>query len=372
MGWRAALSDFRNKRVADPAFRRSAKAFAPTRGKAREEARALFDLVAGFVYSQTLLACIEADLFEFLAGGPRSIAEIAAQANLPESGAERLVAAAASLDLLERRDGGDAALGRLGAALVGDAGLAAMIRHHRLLYADLAEPLGVLRGEADGALAAFWGYGRAETDAGRPDAYSELMAATLPMVAEEVFAAYDLSRHQRLLDVGGGEGAFLIEAARAAPGLRLGLFDLPPVAERAGRRLAEAGLADRAATHAGSFLWDPLPAGADLISLIRIIHDHGDADAMTILRACRAALTPGGTLLLAEPMAGARGAAPMGEAYFGFYLSAMGEGRPRAASTLTAMLREAGFAGVRVHRSRMPLITDVITAVSDEKIVNPI
>jgi len=370
MGWRAALNDLRNRLVANPRFRRSAKAFAPTRGKAREEARALFDLMAGFVYSQTLLACVETGLFGFLKDGARPLADIADQTGLPPEGAERLARAAASLDLLEPRSGGRFALGPLGAALVGDEGLAAMIRHHRLLYEDLADPLAVLRGEPGGALAGFWGYGRADRAAGRPDAYSELMAATLPMVAEEIVAAYDLGRHQHLLDVGGGEGAFLIEAARAAPSLRLSLFDLPPVAERARRRLEAAGLAGRSDIHAGSFLADSLPQGADLISLVRIIHDHGDADAMAILRACRTALAPGGALLLAEPMAGARGAAPMGEAYFGFYLAAMGSGRPRSARRLSGMLADAGFSDIRLHRSRMPLITDLITASIPTKSVN--
>jgi len=246
--------------------------------------------------------------------------------------------------------------------MVDEPGLAAMIRHHRLLYDDMADPLAVLRGQSAGRLAAFWGYGREGGAAGRSDDYSSLMAATLPMVAEEVFAACDLSRYRQILDVGGGEGAFLIEAARHAPDVKLALFDLPPVAERARARLAGAGLAHRAEAHAGSFLTDPLPEGADIITLVRIVHDHGDDDVMRLLRACRSALSPGGTLLLAEPMADAPGSAPMGEAYFGFYLLAMGQGRPRNPHQLTTMLAEAGFTAMRRFAPRMPLIAGVITA----------
>jgi len=368
MGWRGALGDLRNRIVGEPEFRRFAKSFAPTRGKARGEARALFDLMAGFVYSQTLLACVETGLFDFLKTGPKSLPDIAGHAGLPPDGAERLARAAASLGLLEARGGDRYALGGLGAAMVGDDGLAAMTRHHALLYRDLTDPLAVLRSETDGALAAFWGYGRAAgadaagSDSGRPNAYSALMAATLPMVADEIFAACKPGRHRRLLDVGGGEGAFLEEAGRRAPRLDLALFDLPPVAERARVRLARSGLSDRAQIHGGSFITDSLPAGADLITLVRILHDHGDDTVMTLLRACRSSIAPGGTLLVAEPMAGARGAEPMGEAYFGFYLMAMGRGRPRSAARLTAILQEAGFGRVRLHRSRMPLIANVLTA----------
>lgn len=362
MGLRAAFGDLRNRVVSDPGFRRFAKAFPLTRAKARGEARALFDLMAGFVYSQTLLACVETDLFEFLKSGPRTLAEIAAHTGLPHEGAERLARAAASLTLLEARSGDRYALGGLGAAMVGDEGLAAMTRHHRLLYGDLADPLALLRGETDGDLAAFWGYGREAGDDGRPDAYSQLMAATLPMVADEIFAACDLGHHGRLLDVGGGEGAFLKEAARRAPDLDLSLFDLPPVADRAQRRLFEAGLSQRVHIHGGSFVTDALPEGADLITLVRILHDHGDDTVEALLRACRDSIAPGGTLLVAEPMAGARGAEPMGEAYFGFYLAAMGRGRPRSAATLKAMLSAAGFTEIRLHQPRMPLIANILTA----------
>ena len=85
----------------------------------------------------------------------------------------------------------------------------------------------------------------------------------------------------------------------------------------------------------GDFRTDPLPEGADIVSLVRVVHDHDDEAALAILRAAWQALPAGGTLLLAEPMAGTRGAGGVG-AYFAFYLLAMGSGRPRRAEELTA------------------------------------
>lgn len=362
MGLKSALNDFRNKLVSNPALRRAAKSNPLTRPKARQEARDLFDLMAGFVYSQTLLACVEIDLFEYLADGPKSMADIAEHSGLPQDSAERLAKAAASLDLLEARSGDRYTLGRLGAAMVNEPGLAAMTRHHRLLYEDLIDPLSVLRENKPGKLAGFWGYGQQSGQPGAADDYSALMAATLPMVAEEILARCDLRQFSQLLDVGGGEGVFLSEAARSAPDLNLALFDLPPVAERANQRLADLGLGDRTDIYPGDFLADSLPEGADLISLIRIIHDHGDEDVMFLLRACRSALETGGTLLIAEPMADASGAGPMGEAYFGFYLRAMGKGLPRTPARLREMLTDAGFSQITLHKSRMPLVAGIMIA----------
>jgi demethylspheroidene O-methyltransferase len=67
-------------------------------------------------------------------------------------------------------------------------------------------------------------------------------------------------------------------------------------------------------------------------------------------------------ILVAEPLAGTPGAAPMGDGYFGFYLLAMGQGRPRTAAELSGMLANAGFSRIRQHRTRRPLLTGVVTA----------
>jgi demethylspheroidene O-methyltransferase len=98
-----------------------------------------------------------------------------------------------------------------------------------------------------------------------------------------------------------------------------------------------------------------------VISLIRVVHDHDDDSVMTLLRAVRAALAPGGTLLLAEPMSGGA-TAPIADAYFGFYLLAMGSGRARSPETLAALLQRAGFASCRLVRTAAPMLTRLIVA----------
>jgi demethylspheroidene O-methyltransferase len=81
------------------------------------------------------------------------------------------------------------------------------------------------------------------------------------------------------------------------------MFDLPPVLALARENLRAKGLSERVSLHPGSFLDDPLPRGADLISLVRVAHDHPDAVVRQILQKAYDALPVGGTLLVAEPMA---------------------------------------------------------------------
>ena len=351
----------RDRLVSQPAFRKWAAKFPLTRHVARRRTSELFDLCAGFVYSQILSASLDLHLFDVLAERPLLLAEAAARLGLTEEAARRLLDACVALRLVSRRSGGRYGLGALGAALVNNSGLTAMIAHHRLLYADLADPVAVLRGESGTRLSEYWAY-RHDASADDVSGYSALMAATQPMVADEILDAYDFGRHRCLLDVGGGDGAFLVAASARAPRLQLMLFDLPAVASRAARRFESLGLAARAQVAPGSFLTDSLPRGADVISLVRVIHDHDDSAVRRLLHAVRAALPDDGVLLLGEPMAETPGAARMGDAYFGFYLLAMGRGRPRSADRLTALLLECGFGQVRRLTTSTPLLASVLIA----------
>ena len=353
--------------LADPGFQRWASGFPLTRPMARRRTRALFDLCAGFVYSQVLFACVRLGVFPILADGPLGIEDLARRIDLTAEATHRLVDAAVSLRLLTRRNGKRVALGALGAALAGNPGVAAMIEHHAILYADLKDPVQLLKGDHHGTgLAGYWPYAQEGAPAALPPdkvaEYSTLMTLSQPFIAEEVLSAYPIAKHRCLLDVGGGEGAFLMAAADSNPNLSLMLFDLPAVAERARARLAAAGLEDRARTVGGSFLSDPLPAGADIVSLVRVVHDHNDAEVLTLLRKVKEILPARGTLLIAEPMSDTPGAEPAGDAYFGFYLLAMGRGRPRSPGRLSELLEQAGFSRSRLLKTSRPLLTRVMIA----------
>ena len=103
-------------------------------------------------------------------------------------------------------------------------------------------------------------------------------------------------------------------------------------------------------------------SGPNLVSLIRVLHDHDDEPALALLRALRASWPRGARLLIAEPMAETRQARPMGHAYFGFYLMAMGSGRPRSLQELRVLLERAGFTHGREVRTGQPLLLRMLVA----------
>jgi len=365
--WRDQLYGLRDRLLASPDFRRRVTAIPIIRHFAQKNARDAFDLCAGFVYSQVLYACVELELFEILAKEPLTVEALSRRLSLPPDAVERLLTAGVSLRLLSQRSGARYGLGMLGAALIDNPGVAAMVRHHALLYRDMADPVALLRAKrGDAELAQFWRYvgsdSPAELSAAEVSDYSALMAVSQIPLAEEVLAAYSVRQHRRLLDVGGGEGGFATRAAAQAPGLQITLFDLPAVAARAEVHFREAGLNGRVHAKGGDFLAESLPRGNDLATLIRVLFDHEDSGARKILRRVRESLTEDGTLLIAEPMSGTAGAQPIGDAYFGFFLWAMGRGRPRTFKQHKRLLNASGFSQVREVSSRQPLLVRLIVA----------
>ncbi|MFO6447753.1 methyltransferase [Erythrobacter sp. NE805] len=358
----------RNRLFADPRFQHWAARLPLIRWIARSRANGAFDLLAGFAYSQVLRAWVEGGLFAVLQDGPLPPAAVAARMDLTEEAALTLLRAGWALMLAEEPAPGLWMLGEQGAVFASNPGVQAMVRHHRLLYADLADPLALLRADRrePTALSRFWTYagalhGAAERGVETAE-YSQLMAASQHFVADEVLASVSFRGARRLLDVGGGHGAFLRAIGTAHPHLALGLFDLPEVAATGARLLGEALGPQRVTAHPGNFFKDSIPQGYDMVSLIRILHDHDDGPAQALLANIRASLAPGAQLLIAEPMARIPGLEPMGEAFFGLYLWAMGSGRPRSPGEITAMLTAAGFARVRIVATAQPVNASVVLA----------
>ena len=97
--WEQRWITWRNKVFSSPRFRRFAMRNPLMRPVSRAKAESLFNLINGFVYTQVVLACVRTGLIPRLAAGPLSVADVATIADLPVSAAERLLKAAASIDL---------------------------------------------------------------------------------------------------------------------------------------------------------------------------------------------------------------------------------------------------------------------------------
>ena len=358
--WRLRWHQYRNKLIANPRFQKWAARTPLTRLIANRRATQLHHITAGFVYSQTLAAFVELDIHNLLADGPAQTEGLISATGIPEPALLTLLKAAKGLGLLECYEGSVWGLGELGAAMLANPGIAAMVRHHQHLYADLTDPTALLRQRDNTALANYWAYGEVKTGEISPETYSELMATSQGMIADYVLDAVDFSDKVSLVDIAGGTGAFARHAVERFPNIRATVFDLPAVAEQAVAAHNSHDTANALQYQGGDMFEDPLPEQADIMTLVRVLHDHDDKPAQHLINKAFQALPIAGQLMVAEPMAETPGSESIGHTYFGFYLWAMGSGRPRTATELTSMMQIAGFNNVREAKSPMPSLVRVL------------
>lgn len=364
------IRHLRNRLLANPKFRSKSQKIPFIHSLANRRANDLFALCSGFVHSQVLLAFVRTGLPDALSSGAKSVPQLASHARIPAARMQVLLRAATALELCAPLGSERYALGDLGAVLVSNDGLVAMILHHDALYEDLADPLHLLSGTGPpGQLQKYWAYAdpdRTTLEDVDVDAYTRVMGASQQAVAEQALSAIDLGDRRHLLDLGGGDASFAIAAASKWPHLRVTVADLPAVVAAARTHVAERQLDDRIDTLAIDFHSTPLPVGHDALSVVRILHDHDDAEVAGLLRAAQASLPNNGLLIVAEPIAEATRAGRLLEAYFSFYLLAMGQGRLRRFSELKTLLEAAKFGSIQRHKTSMPLIASVVSALQQD------
>lgn len=346
-----------------------------TRWYAQRKTSQVFDLMVGFVNFQVLLTCVKSGLLDRVFESPCGLEELSQQTHLPKESIDRLVLSALSLNLIDQRGVNRYGIGSLGLPVVSYPGIKAMIEHNAVLYADMLETVNLLRTHEHSQMHQYWPYTNGEdpeqsdfahlqqaslAKAKQFERYSDLMSASQNFVIDEITASYDFSSHHRMLDIGCGKGRFVSTLAKQYSNLTFELMDLPLVMGLTQEHLKEVDFFSRLSFNPASFKTDPLPREVDLITLVRIAHDHSDEVVQALLRKIYWTLPSKGTLLLAEPMADPKGAKH--DAYFHFYLLAMGEGRLRTPHQLSKMMVQAGFDQVKLLPNPMPMHTRILIA----------
>ena len=161
-----------------------------------------------------------------------------------------------------------------------------------------------------------------------------------------IVAAYDFSGFERVVDVGGGQGALLLGVLSANPKLRGMLFDMPSVVANA-IALKTGSMAGRCEVIGGDF-FKSVPEGADGYLMRVVIHDWNDDDALKILKSCRRAIRPDGKLLLIESVLKPANQPDLSRFNDLIMLALTPGGRERTEAEFNELLRKAGFALTRV------------------------
>ncbi|MGP8247027.1 MAG: methyltransferase [Bryobacteraceae bacterium] len=199
--------------------------------------------------------------------------------------------------------------------------------------------------------------------AGRGQDWTEAFIAAMHRNASEraplVLRAVGIENVRRMLDVGGGSGAYSIAFARANSALQAEILDLAAVEPIALGHIREAGVTGRVKVRAGDLRSDRLGEGYDLVFVSAICHMLSPAENLDLLRRCREALAPGGRVVIQDFILEADKTAPRSAALFALnMLVGTREGSSYSEPEYTAWLGEAGFREIR--RVRLPGITGLM------------
>jgi len=320
---------------------------------ARAPEEVLWDLMRGAVAARTLGLVVELGIPEALAGGPRPVDELAAEADADPESLHRLLRALASQGVVTENEPRQFALTPLGAALRTDAPGAARSTimtlagdwqwkawDHFLYSLQTGKP----------AMARAHGMGVFEYLAAHPEdsaRFNEAMVGLYGGVGAAVVGSYDFSRFKTVVDVGGGTGSLLAEILRANDIARGILLERPEVIPQARHAIEAANLSARCQMIAGDF-FVALPAGHDAYILAHVLHDWTDEQALAILRNCRAAIAKDGRLLIVEAVLPA-GDAPHHSKLIDLVMLTVTGGVERSAEEFASLLAAADFRLLKIH-----------------------
>jgi hypothetical protein len=253
-------------------------------------------IALGFMAAKHLFAANEIGLFEALATGSASIAELSARTNIPPRTLAIVASAMVSLGLLQLEDERYRNSDTAAAFLVGRPGadLRPLLRFlNRISYPTWQNLDAAVRTGESQALFADFSEEEQQIFSAGVESFTAPMAAALA-------TSYDFGRHRQVMDVGGGTGSFLLAVLRRHPALTGTLFELPGACAVARVRLAREAEGARITIVEGDLSRDPLPTGHDVLIVANAVHVLSAAHNIALFHKLRSGVSAGARLLLVD------------------------------------------------------------------------
>lgn len=256
----------------------------------------IWEIARGFQASRILLSAVELGIFEALGDEELTSAGVASKIGADPRATDRLMDALVALNLLSKEGDLFANTPDTGEYLVpGKPGYAGGALGHII---NLWHSWSTLTEAVRAGTSVYERPAEA-----RPEQARYFMAAMHLFAGENapsVLAEIDLTGTKRVLDVGGGSGAYSIAFCAAKPDLQSVVFDLPDIVPITREYAAQAGFADRISTVTGDFNADDLPSGFDLVFMSQILHSNSREENARLIRQAYNALNQGGQVVVQE------------------------------------------------------------------------
>jgi SAM-dependent methyltransferase len=265
---------------------------------------------------RAVLAAIRLDVFEALASGPMSAAELAQRLHADAGGVQRLLHALEPLGYVKRQGDRYANTSMTIKWLLRSSPMsfAPYFRYWGAIIPRLMDDLeiSIEQGRAPRNL---YEWIEHEPEVSRD--FQEAMISLANFALGDVIGKLQLpDSARRLLDVGGGHAMYSVALCQKYPLLSAVVFDSPQALVTGRANIDRARLANRVTVQTGNFFRDELGSGYDAALLFNIIHDCSPDQNVELLRKAARALNPGGQLIVLEQLAG-KALLPMGNAING-------------------------------------------------------
>jgi SAM-dependent methyltransferase len=255
-------------------------------------------MAGAYQTSCVLLAGVQLDLFTVLDSGPREETGLAAELGCPLRSFDMLLTALEALGLV-RRENGVVSIENTARALLSRNSpdyLGFIIRHHGNMMSGWQKlTQAVYTGSRTAMESALF-----TQDAQEREDFLMGMYNVARLQADRIARTLDLSGRKKLLDIGGGPGAYAVFFCQANPELECIVFDLPTSEPFARKIIARYDLEERIHFVAGDYLADPLPKGQDVAWLSQVLHGETPGNATALVQSAAKALNSGGLLCIQE------------------------------------------------------------------------
>jgi len=299
------------------------------------------DMARAYMQSKTILTAVELDVFTKVGARGGTAAEIATRTETHARAMEMLLNALVALGLLDKREGrffrNALAESRLSSDSPED-GRSSLLHLAHIWDNWSALTACVRRGTSAGL----------HEHAERDDSWTRAFIGAMHQFALEQAApfvdAMDLTDTRRVLDLGGGSGAYAIAFCRRGPDIRATVFDLPTAVPLTREHVAEAGLSERIDIQAGDLCSDEFGSDYDLVWISSICHMFGPEENIALFRKASASLGPNGRIAVRDFIMDDDKTSPRFGAIFALNMlvnTARGSSWSRA--EYAGWLREAGF-----------------------------
>ncbi len=315
-----------------------------------QAAAALQDALYGFQLSQVLYVAAKLGFADFLKDGAKSTKELASGLKADEKVLQPLLQILANQGIVSVNENGDYQLTPLGSRFRSDTpdSLRGTVLNAGFSYKYWADFLyGVQTGTAGFNKTFQMGYYEYLEQNPEVNAnFSRWMEETGRDWLLPALDKYDFSKFTRFVDLGGCTGTLTVAILKKYPDLQGLIFDRKQMLSGTEKILASAKVGKRCQIVGGDF-FDTIPAGSDLYIISRVLLNWNDADALKILRNCRAAMDSSATLLIMDAVLPAK-EANTAELLMSLYVFMFGGHLLRTEDEYRELLSNAGFQSSRL------------------------